>query len=684
MPKRKTSSGENARTVRPSASFSTETLAISAQLGRNAKRQSCLLIPGQSRILRWVDIIIGLALLYTALYTPFEVAFLPIIINWRAWETPRFLVGRVVDACFLMDCVMQFFIATMKDSRGKVGVENLILDRRLIAYKYITGWFLFDAITVGLCAVDITPTLRALDSSSSSQLQDLAILKTLRTLRLIKLVRLVRAERTFSRWQAQITLTYGTQTVVRCVVSLLIACHWAACIIALTASMHDDPSDTWMGPGLYDFCRDGAGASSDAVSLGPACDRQASSESCETAMMISWLDKCPSLAIGTWYMAAFSWSTMVITGTGGTDFYPSSRSQLETVVVTVMVVLGALLWTQVLALFCDVATNSNPAFTEFRQTLDSLNSFIVAHGIDKRHALRLREYMHQQREAQVRTVASNVLRNLSPSLQVETIMVVHHRWIEALWFIKRLERSCVVELAMAMNEVVFAPSELAPPQHLYVVQWGVVLFGGRVLTQGRMLGEDIILSNEAFVLPYVARMMTYVGVNALSKEQLHQTVRAFPLSQKALNRAAASLALRRCFVRTARAHQERMDSRFDPGTGLAHWGLVPREPDNSESTGIAPGVVNTLQYSSTSGGEAGNVAKLESKLDQLNVKVDERFDGLATSLRLLSDSVGALEARLGSASQAAGSSCRTPSSTVPAYSQRKRLPVKDPAVVMRV
>ena len=65
----------------------------------------------------------------------------------------------------------------------------------------------------------------------------------------------------------------------------------------------------------------------------------------------------------SWYLAAFSWSTMVLTGTGGTDFYPSGRSDGETAVVLCLVILGAFLWTFVLASFCDVATNSNPSLS---------------------------------------------------------------------------------------------------------------------------------------------------------------------------------------------------------------------------------------------------------------------------------------------------------------------------------
>ena len=85
---------------------------------------------------------------------------------------------------------------------------------------------------------------------------------------------------------------------------------------------------------------------------------------------------CREMSLSSWYLASFSWSTMVLTGTGGTDYHPSSASDSETLIVTVLVVLGAFIWTRVLAMFCDIATNSSPGLTAFRQQLDGLNEFI--------------------------------------------------------------------------------------------------------------------------------------------------------------------------------------------------------------------------------------------------------------------------------------------------------------------
>ena len=90
----------------------------------------------------------------------------------------------------------------------------------------------------------------------------------------------------------------------------------------------------------------------------------------------------------------------------------------QTVLVMILVLCGALLWTYVLALFCDMATNSNPGLTQFRQLLDGLNNFIVTHELPVEMAHRLREFLHQQKGAQMEKFADRTIPMLSPTLQV--------------------------------------------------------------------------------------------------------------------------------------------------------------------------------------------------------------------------------------------------------------------------
>ena len=169
------------------------------------------------------------------------------------------------------------------------------------------------------------------------------------------------------------------------------------------------------------------------------------------------------------YVASLTWALMLITGTGGTDYYPSADSDGETMVVCAMVLCGALLWTYVLALFCDMATNSNPGLTQFKQLLDGLNHFIHAHRLPREMARRLREYLHQQKPGQLGKYAEKAIPVLSPALQVEVILHVHRQWLESTWFLCGLEPSCLVRLAREMTIQTLAPGEVAPMHNLCAV-----------------------------------------------------------------------------------------------------------------------------------------------------------------------------------------------------------------------
>lgn len=258
--------------------------------------------------------------------------------------------------------------------------------------------------------------------------------------------------------------------------------------------------------------------------------------------------------VGTYYLASFSWSIMVITGTGGTDFYPSSLSNAETLIVVTLVIFGALLWTQVLALFCDVATNANPAIVEFRQHLDSLNRFISMSNVPDAMAMRLREYMHQQQGESLRKHATHhALERLSPALQIEVILHCHRHWLDKIWFLADTEELSRVRLAMSMESTVLAPGEIAPLGYLYVVTRGLVLFGGRVLMQGSSWGDDIILHNPDHHAHCRARAMSYVDAHTLSREVLVKVLSVFPAASEKVRRATIVLALRRHLVVAAKA-----------------------------------------------------------------------------------------------------------------------------------
>lgn len=103
-----------------------------------------------------------------------------------------------------------------------------------------------------------------------------------------------------------------------------------------------------------------------------------------------------------------------------------------------------------------------------------------------------------------------------------------------------------------MHAVVFAPSDIAPQGYLFVIQRGVVLHNGRVLTKGGSFGEDMILQDASLRLAATARAMNFVEANYVSRTELLMLARRYPQTLRRIRRAAILVSLHREIVRIAR------------------------------------------------------------------------------------------------------------------------------------
>ena len=521
--------------------------AIKLQLKEKARKTRFVLMPGEGRLVWW-DFVTAIALIYTAIGTPVEVAFLPPTTGCTAaWREGFFLLNRFIDVIFSADIILNFWIAYYTiDSQGE---EVLVTDHALIISRYLRSWFFVDAFTV------VVPSTFDLylacgphgdeEDGSNSLAARATLLRVLRVLRLFKLVRLARASRVVKRWRTRISLSNGTLTLMRCMFDLFIASHWCACVFALQVAMENDQSSTWLGEQGWGFC-----VSDDST--------QSLTEQSLAAVTVgtgtSALRGC-DISFTTWYLASFSWSILIITGTGGTGHWPTPRSDIETLLVTIIVVCGAFLYTTILARFCEVATNSNPAQTQFLQRLDDINTFAKVHNLPKELTRRMREYMHEQSGVQLRLWAAKAIPTLSTKLQTEVLLHVHRPWLDAIWFIRDLEVRCKVMLATEMESLVLTPAEVAPRRKLYVIGRGLVMYGMKVLHRGAAWGEDVILYDERYFSPHVARAMTYTEVTAITRATMLSIVRSFPFSYKQMRRAAILLALRRHMIMVAKSRK---------------------------------------------------------------------------------------------------------------------------------
>ena len=73
---------------------------------------------------------------------------------------------------------------------------------------------------------------------------------------------------------------------------------------------------------------------------------------------------------------------------------------------------------------------------------------------------------------------------------------------------------------------------------------GIALYGGKVLTSGKVWGEDMILSSIHLRSKFAARCMTYVEVYMISREHLLDIAKSFPPTLKVIRRSAFRLGFR--------------------------------------------------------------------------------------------------------------------------------------------
>ena len=516
------------------------TKSIDKALKYQERSRRYVLHPEKNNLMGWWDLLTSLALVYTATLTPFETSFLQPVVGPESWRDGWFIANRVLDVIFLFDMVLQFFVAYQ--SGNAITGDAWVDDHARIINHYLKSWFGLDAATVlipGAFDLYLASDTFRLQNSTSDDVDvgaegRLGILRVLRVLRLIKLVRLVRASRIVDRWRSRIAISHASQTWLSCAFVLLVSSHWFACIIALQAGLHPDPEGTWLGKRAYGLCDTLSEALGGVASLDSA------------------LHGCSGLSVGSWYLAAYCWSTMVITGVGGTDYYPSGESDAETAIVMILVVIGSFLWTLVLASFCDVATNSSPTLVRYRQQLDSLNMLIAVNNFPPSTARRMRAYFQRQKQVMLREDCMRSLPYLSQPLQIEVILHMNRHWLDSVWFIKDLEASVKVQIAMRLEPRVLAPKELAPCRHLYVMNRGTAMFGSRVLTRGMAWGDDVILTAHRLFIPFMARAITFSEVSKVAREAIYEVVDAYPHSARVLRRSTLMLALRRGLIAAAR------------------------------------------------------------------------------------------------------------------------------------
>ena len=98
----------------------------------SAKQESsCIILPTSKFIIKW-NIWISLLLIYTAVAVPVKVAFV------ESESIGTIMFDTWIDSSFLIDCIIQFFLAYERSN------NKLETRKSEIAKRYLSAWFWID------------------------------------------------------------------------------------------------------------------------------------------------------------------------------------------------------------------------------------------------------------------------------------------------------------------------------------------------------------------------------------------------------------------------------------------------------------------------------------------------------------------------------------------------------------
>ena len=250
------------------------------------------------------------------------------------------------------------------------------------------------------------------------------------------------------------------------------------------------------------------------------------------------------------YAAALYWAICTITSIGYGDITATPGNTGEQAVASVLMVLGSLGWGFVIGTVVATLTNMSPESTHFMHTMGELNSMMHREGLSRAMRMRLREYFHQTKHVRQTRKRDELLELMSSHLMSEVTWEVNKAWLRKVWFLRQdtLPTAFLVHLSRRLQPFVYAPRESVPIGQLCIVHRGLVLYGGRVFSQGRVWGEDMILSTSLLQLKFVPRAMSFVEIFTLSREALVSVASFFPQAERSIRRAVVRLATRRAFI----------------------------------------------------------------------------------------------------------------------------------------
>jgi len=488
-------------------------------------------------IARW-DLLMVLALSFTAIVTPVEVVYL----DEGRYISTLWVVNRVVDLMFTIDIVLTFLLA-YKAPMDQGG--HWVFNRWSIACHYVCGWFLTDFLSVLPFwlitlqkddpmgnAKGLAPDGTMDGTGNNSLVRSAVLFRVIKLLRMLKLARVLKASQVIQRVLLDFVMnqwewTYAVLKMVKLTVMLTIYAHWLACLWGLVSSyMHADGMPTWIG-GFYEQYADTHGTADDGATVATP-----------TGLEV--------------YAAALYWSVMTLTSIGYGEYTPVNTT--ERVLCSIYMLVSGVVWTYAIGSVAAIATTLNPNAIIYENTMDSLNYFMRERELPRTMRMTLRDFFASARRVHQLNDDGDLLDKMSPLLQGTVALAANQRWIQQIWFFRRIhEVDTGVDFiaALAKNLVIrpYVQHERLPVGQLYILRTGMAVKMWRFLGSGQVWGEDMIIDNPELMDHSQAVALTYVEAYTLRRNHLFAVLADYPAAKAVVHKASRRVLMQRAFLK---------------------------------------------------------------------------------------------------------------------------------------
>ncbi|KAG8070464.1 hypothetical protein GUJ93_ZPchr0006g43217 [Zizania palustris] len=456
---------------RSSDSFAVELLpSLGATINHSNKLQKFIISPYDPWYRSW-ELFLIVLVIYSAWICPFELAFL------RDLSSKLLLVENIVNSFFAIDIVLTFFVAYV-DSKTHLFVD----DRKQIAVRYLSTWFIFD-----VCS---TAPFQPIILLFTHKGNDLAF----KTLNLLRLWRLHRVSSLFARLEKDIRFNYFWTRCSKLISVTLFAVHCAGCLNYMIADRYPNPEKTWIGAVMPTF---------------------------------------RSESLWTRYVTSLYWSITTLTTTGYGDLHAENPTEMLFDIFYMMFNLG--LTAYLIGNMTNLVVHGTSRTQKFRDSIQAASEFASRNQLPENVKQQVLSYFCLQ----FKTEGLNqqfMLDGLPKGIRSSIAYSLFFPIIRRAYLFNGISDNFIAELVMEVQGEYYPPKEDIILQNegatdVYIVVSGVVNIIATIhgdeqvyekVAEGEMFGEIGVLCN--IPQPFTCRTAELSQLLRISKARLREII----------------------------------------------------------------------------------------------------------------------------------------------------------------